>query len=197
MPSVAKRVVKVGTVSSAARIPFPSATSFSATPSRSWVIVETLLERPLPIGDFERVDAELVRVTPACDLLVEQGLASARPSGAETHHAVDRVDGEAETVGLVPDRQFQWGINVAMLLVAAHVNVVLGRPAVSEAVDQPRIAMEVEDYRLVRGEKSFELAVRQTVLMLGVRHQFGQVNHIHEPDFDVGQVLTEQGGGRQ
>jgi hypothetical protein len=35
---VAPKLVKVGTVSSAARIPFPSATSVSATLSRSWVI---------------------------------------------------------------------------------------------------------------------------------------------------------------
>ena len=84
-----------------------------------------------------------------------------------------------------------------MLLVAAHMNVVLARPAVSEAMDQTRIAVEVEDHRLVRGEKRFEVAVGETVRMLGIRHQFVQVDHVHEPDFDVGQMVTEQGDSRQ
>ena len=33
------------------------------------------------------------------------------------------------------------------LLVAAHVDVVLAGPAVGQPVDQPRVAVEVEDHR--------------------------------------------------
>src|SRR5215471_15353588 len=40
MPSVSNLFVKVGTVSSAARIPFPWATSAAAMRSRSWLIME-------------------------------------------------------------------------------------------------------------------------------------------------------------
>src|SRR5262249_23431509 len=85
------------------------------------------LERPLPIPNLRRIHAELVGVIFTCDLLVQQGLASARPGDAETRHAVDRVDGQAEAVGLVADGQLQRRIDVALLLVAAHVNVVLMR----------------------------------------------------------------------
>src|SRR6516162_1586782 len=42
IPSVSNRLVKVGMVSSAARIPFPSATSVSATLSRSWLVMRIL-----------------------------------------------------------------------------------------------------------------------------------------------------------
>ena len=45
-------------------------------------------KRPLPIGDFRPIDAELVGMIFTCNLLVEQGLASARPGDAETRHAV-------------------------------------------------------------------------------------------------------------
>ena len=43
MPSASNRLVKVGTVSSAARMPFPSATSVAAMLSRSWLIRWVLL----------------------------------------------------------------------------------------------------------------------------------------------------------
>ena len=57
--------------------------------------------------------------------------------------------------------------------------------------------MEVEDHGLVRGENGLELAVCQTVRVFGIRHQFEQVNDVHEPDLHVGQVLAQQCGGRQ
>ena len=83
-------------------------------------------------------------------LLVEQRFANAGAGDAEARHPVDRVDRQAETVGLVLDGQFQRRVDVALLLVAAHVDVVLAGPAVGEPVDQPRIGVEVEDDRLVR-----------------------------------------------
>src|SRR6516165_10630316 len=101
------------------------------------------LERPLPIRDLRRIYAELVGVILTCDLLVEQGLASARPGHAETRHAVDRVYSQAESIGLVLNGELQRCVDVALLLVAAHVNVVLMRPVVGEPVDQPGVGVEV------------------------------------------------------
>jgi len=63
-------------------------------------------------------------------LLVEQGLASARCSDPKSRHAVDCVDGEAEAVGLVANRQLQWCIDIALLFLAAHVDVVLMGPMI-------------------------------------------------------------------
>jgi len=94
-------------------------------PSRS-------LERPLPICDVQCIHAELVGVVFTRDLLVEQGLASARPGDAETRHPINRVDSKAEAVGLVSNSELQRRVDVALLLVAAHVNVVLMRPVVGE-----------------------------------------------------------------
>jgi len=47
IPSVSNRLVKVGIVSSAARIPFPSATSASAMLSRSLLVMRILPTRVL------------------------------------------------------------------------------------------------------------------------------------------------------
>src|SRR5271166_5293436 len=186
MPSVSKRCVKVCMVSSAARIPFPSLTSFNATLSRSSVIRRSPLERPLPVGDVQRVHAKFVRVARAIPLLVQQSLANTGPSGAQVASPIDRVGGKAETVGLVANGQFQWRVDVALLLVAAHVNIVLSGTAVGEAVYQPRIGVEIEDHRLMLGKQGCELAVRQPVRMLRVRHQLEQIHYIDEPDPELG-----------
>jgi NADPH-dependent ferric siderophore reductase len=53
-----------------------------------------------------------------------------------------------------------------------RVDLVLTRPAVGEAVDEPRVSMEVENHWLVRGENSLELTVYQTVRVFRIRNQF-------------------------
>jgi hypothetical protein len=93
----------------------------------------------------------------------------------------------------IANGQLQRRIDVALLLVATHVNVVLMRPVVGEPVDQPGVGVEVEDDRPVRGEERLELAIGQPVRMFRIRHQPEQIHHIYEPDLDVGQVLAKQG----
>ena len=86
----------------------------------------------------------------ARDLLIQEFFANAGPRDAEAWHPVDGVDGYAEAVGLVANGKFQRRIDIAMLLVATHVNVLLVGPAVGEPVDEPRIAVEVDDHRFIR-----------------------------------------------
>src|SRR5260370_16504361 len=109
------------------------------------------LEGPLPIRDVQRIHAELPGVVFTCDLLVEQRLAGARPGNAEPRHTVDCVDGQAEAVGLVANGQLQRRIDVALLLVAAHVNVVVMRPVLGEPVYLPGVGVDIEDNRLLWG----------------------------------------------
>src|SRR6478736_5735244 len=133
----------------------------------------------------------------ASDLPVEKSLASARACYTETGHAVNRVYGQAKTVGLIADGEFQRCVDVALFLVASHMDVVLAGPAVGESMDQPRVRVEVEDHGLVRCENRLELAVCQSMWVLRIRHQLCQVSDIHKPDLCVGQVLAQQCGGGQ
>src|SRR6266403_4839650 len=126
---------------------------------------------PLPIGNVWLIDAELVGVIFAGDLLVEQGLANTGAGDAETGYPIDSVNGQAEAVSLVADGQFKWCINVALFLIAAHVDVVLTGAAVGQAVDQPRVGVKVEDHRLVPSKQSFEFTIGHAVWMFGVRYQ--------------------------
>ena len=82
-----------------------------------------------------------------------------RSDSLQFRDAIDCINGETESVRLVVDRQFHWSIDVAFLFVAADVDVAMVRPAVSEAVNQPGIAMEVEDDWLVDGKERIEVRV--------------------------------------
>src|SRR6266568_3844615 len=155
------------------------------------------LKWPLPIRGVGPVDAELVGVLCARDLLVEQCLPNAGPCDTETGYPVNSIHGQGEAVSLIADGEFQRRVDVALLLVAAHVNVVLTGPAVRESMDEPRVRVKVEDHGLVWGEKRLELTVGQTVGVFGMRHQFKQVNDVHEPDLHVGEVLAKQSRGGQ
>ena len=67
----------------------------------------------------------------------------------------------------------------------------------AEAMDQPRIAVEVEDDRLVRREQGVELAVGGPVRMLGNRLQLEQVHDVDEPQLQVGLPLAQDRGRGQ
>ena len=98
-------------------------------------------------------------VMPALELLVQQRLARMRAARPEEGHPVDHVDRERETVDLVLDRQLHRGVDVALLLVAADVNVVVIGAAVGQAMDEPGIGMEVEDDGFVGREQCIEFTV--------------------------------------
>jgi hypothetical protein len=51
------------------------------------------------------------------------------------------------------------GINIAMFLIAAYVKVFVVGAAVSELVNQPGVAMKVENNRLVYGEQAVKVPV--------------------------------------
>ena len=143
-------------------------------------------EWSLPIRNTLRIDAELVSVALSVYLMVEQLLADAGSLDLEARHSVDRVNGEAEAIRLILDRQFQRRVDVPFFLVATYVDIVLACPTICEPVNQPWIGMEVEDDRLVRCEDSLELSIRQAVRMLRAGNQPEEIDHIYESHFHVG-----------
>lgn len=55
--------------------------------------------------------------------------------------------------------------------------------------------MEIEDNRLVVCEKSFELFVAEAVGVIFLLDELEEIDHVHETDFDLGEMLAEKGGG--
>src|SRR5690242_16383805 len=104
-------------------------------------------EWPLPTIDVGPIDAELVGMLLASDLLIEQRLANIRAGDVEPWYSVNGINGEAEAVGLIADRQLQWRVDISLLFVAAHVKVVLAWSTIDKAMDEPRVSMEVQNHR--------------------------------------------------
>ena len=82
-----------------------------------------------------------------------------------------------------------------LLLIAAHMNVVVAMSAIRQAVDQPRIAVERENDRLVFCEQRVEVVVVQPVRMLARRLEAHQVDDIDDAHFEFGRVLAEEFDG--
>ena len=98
-------------------------------------------KRPNPLIVLRLVDVVLEGVVACLDLHVAELLLDVAPGYLEARDPVDDVDGKAETVDLVLDCELQRGVDVAALLVAAHLEVVVVGAPVGGAVDQPGIAV--------------------------------------------------------
>src|SRR5262245_1636690 len=118
-------------------------------------------------------------------LLVKQGLASIGAGDAETRHPVNGINGQAEAVGLITDREFQGSVDVSLFFVAPHVKVVLARSTVDQAMDEPRVGMEVKNHWFIRRENGLKLTVRQAVGVLGAGNQFEEIHDVDEADLHV------------
>src|SRR5271165_1131179 len=89
-------------------------------------------ERPLPFGYLFGIDTKRVRVVLTGDLVIEESLSNARSGNAETRHPVDAVDRQAEAISLVLDRQFEGRVDVPLLLIAAHMDIMLAGPPIGK-----------------------------------------------------------------
>src|SRR5450755_1879220 len=123
------------------------------------LMVETLytfrpaLIRPLPMHNFGFVNTVLIGIAAAFDLLISEVLLRMRARRFQARNSVNHVHGDAETVDLILNSQFQRGVDIASFLVAANVQIVMIRPPVCQAVNEPRIGMEVKDDWLVHGKQ--------------------------------------------
>ena len=135
----------------------------------------------------------LVGVGPASDLGVAKFLLGMATDVLQPRDAIDGVDGQAKAIGLVVYGELHWCIDVALLLVSAHVyRLVL--TSVSKAMDQPWITVKIENDRFIAGEKRVEVRVGQTVRMLSARLQLEKIDNVNETDLDIREFLAQQHG---
>ena len=153
--------------------------------------MDVSLDGPLPVANLRPVDPILMRVVDRVDDLILQPLLGVRGAGLQLWHAVDDVDCEVEAVGLVQDRELQRCVDIALLLVAADVHIVVIGTAIGELVDERRVGVEVEDHRLVEREERVEFAVGQAVRMLALGHQAEEIDDVDEADFQVGAAFAQ------
>ena len=126
------------------------------------------------------------------DQLVADLLLGVGGALAELRHAVDDVADQMEAVEVVDHAHVERRGRRSLFLVAAHMNVVVAGPSIGQPMDEPRIAVEGEDDRLVDGEESVEVTVGEAMRMLAVRLQRHQVDDIDDADLQLGRVLAQE-----
>jgi hypothetical protein len=100
-------------------------------------------------------------------------------------NTIDELDRQVEPVNLVVDRKFQRSVDVALFLVAAHMDVGVVHSAIRELVDQPRISMEVEDHGLSLVNRESNSRCRKAVRMFSRRLQRIQTDDVDEADLQI------------
>ena len=89
-----------------------------------------------------------------------------RSARLEARNAVNRIYRQSKAVHLVQDGKLHRRIDVALLLIAADVQIVVICPPIGEPMNKPWIGMEIENDVLVGGEQCVEFAIGQPVRML-------------------------------
>ena len=148
--------------------------------------------RPSPILQKLRINPLLKSLIPGLNLRPVQRLPCTGPSDPQPFHPINSVHGQTEPVRLVPDRELQRRVDVALLLVPAHVHVAVARALVGQSVDQPGVGVEVEDDGGVVGEEGDPFCVGQAVGVVDGGDELEEVDDVDAADFEGGEVLQEE-----
>src|SRR5262249_20552604 len=120
----------------------------------------------------------LVRIPATINLLVAEFLLRVGANRLQPRNPIDYIDSQREPIDFVFNRQFQRRVDIAALLVTAHVQIFVIVPLVSEPVNQPRIAVKVENDWLVRRKETVKVPVAQAMRMLAIRLQLEQIDYV-------------------
>jgi hypothetical protein len=132
----------------------------------------------------------LVCIVAAIGLLIMVFFFRVSADSLELRSAVDYLDGKSKAVNLVVDCQLHRCSDVAFFLVSTCVHVAVAGATICQAVNQPGVAMEIENDRFVDGEQGVEIPISQPVRMFCARLQFEQVNDIDVTDLEIGLSST-------
>jgi hypothetical protein len=112
-----------------------------------------------PVRDFRFIDAMLVGILTTIDLLIAKGFLRMSADIMEFWNAVNHIDRKAKAINLIINGKFQGRIDIALFFVAAHMQISVIGATIGETVNQPRIAVEIENNRLVSGEERIKIAI--------------------------------------
>ena len=94
------------------------------------------LTPPLPVANFFFIDAFGVGIGDALDDLSFQPFLDVSADRAQARNAVNDIDSQVKAIDLVEDGKLQRGIDIALLLVSPHMNVVMVPAPIAELVDE-------------------------------------------------------------
>ena len=130
------------------------------------------------------------------DNLISQPVLSMSLRYGKFWNPVDHIDCQIETVNLVFHGQSKWCVDISLFFVASHMQVIVVCAPVGEFMNQPGIAMEIENDRLIGSKQTIEIAIRQTMHMFARGLQPEEINDIDEANLEVGEAVSQNGSCR-
>ena len=100
-----------------------------------------LLRRPLPVADFRHILTVAGDVLLVLDQLVARQLPEVSPFVAQLRNTVDRVHHQMKAIEVIEHRHVKGGGGGAFLFVTTHVKIFMIGAAVSQAMNEPGIAV--------------------------------------------------------
>ena len=140
------------------------------------VFIEKLLHAcnrclaPMPMPNILTVYAVAVRIGETVVLLIAHCLRDGGGARVETGHQPNRIDDQAEAVDVILYRKLQRCIDTAALDVAANMQMAMAAATVSQSVNQPGIAMKIEQDRPIAARRRRNLYPRTTAHSLDLKH---------------------------
>src|SRR6476646_5964071 len=99
-----------------------------------------LLRGPSPSCDIRAVDAVLVGIAATGNLRVTELFLSVAAYGLQLRHTINGVHRQTETVNLIVNGEFHWGVDIAFLFVAGQSIVPSHRHSV-KAMGLPQLEL--------------------------------------------------------
>src|SRR5262249_35443158 len=78
-----------------------------------------------------------------------------------------------------------------------NMQVLMIGPVVAKPVNQPRVAVEIEDHRLIGRKQTVKVAVTETVRMAAIRLQLEEIHYVDKTHLEIRKLLPQHRRGRQ
>src|SRR5262249_20456119 len=145
----------------------PHGSEFSSAPPKN-SNQRASSKRPAPLEHVRFVDSKFVCVLSTSDLQISKLFFCMCACRSEVRYAINHINSQCVTIDFIVDSQFHRRIDIASLFVTANVDIFVVGPVIGEFVNQPWIAMEVEDDRLIVSKQAIKVSITRPVRMLGV-----------------------------
>ena len=121
--------------------------------------------RPTPVRDFGHVFAMFRNVSFVALHRFGKTLRGFIGDALQTRHAANGIEREPEAIHAIEHDHIERRGRRSLFDIAADVNVAVIAPAIREAMNQRRVAVEREDDRLIGGEERIEIFIGEPVRM--------------------------------
>ena len=146
---------------------------------------------PFPVANLGQVVTVLCDIAPVIEQFITDGLLSVSGPCAHLGHAVDHIADQSEAIQLIAHAHVKRRRGRALFLVSAHMEVLMVGAPVSEAVNQPRVAVKAKMMGLsvVKIASNWSWEVRADVPRRLNLHRFDDIDH---PNLQLRSVMTKK-----